>query len=189
MKKNEFEAAYRESEILRVCKQKIYIPSAGHFDFNLGRNNAIKLMKMDLTVAELSYVRPSDGFSLLHFSITSHNPYLVALFISLGANIDFAAKGGVTPRKLIEKTGHLVQGMPSAFYYHNEFLIDEGLASKREEGEKEEAGYSVGCEVVEEFSLIEISFSASEDSSDYLVTEGCKEKDGGTGVIGEFLEI
>ena len=57
------------------------------------------------------------------------------------------------------------------------------------EGEKEETGYSIGCEVVEEFSLIEISFSASEDSSDYLVTEGCKEKDGGTEVIGEFLEI
>jgi hypothetical protein len=126
---------------------------------------------------------------LLHFAITSHNPYLVALFISLGANIDFAARGGVTPRKLIEKTGHLVQGMPSAFYYHNEFLIDEGLALKREEGEKEEAGYSVGCEVVEGFSLIEISFSASEDSSGYLVTEGCKEKDSSTEVIGEFLEI
>ena len=127
MKKSEFEAIHRMSDILLLSQEKTYVASLGRFDFAKGKDNVIKLMEMKPTREELDYVRPSDGFSLLHFAITSHNPHLVALLTHWGFNIDLPARGGVTPRKLIEKTGDLVLGMKDAFYYSKKFLQDSGV--------------------------------------------------------------
>jgi hypothetical protein len=73
MKKSEFEAIHRMSDILLLSQEKTYVASLGRFDFAKGKDNVIKLMEMKPTREELDYVRPSDGFSLLHFAITSHN--------------------------------------------------------------------------------------------------------------------
>ncbi len=83
---------------------------------------------MNPTPVELLYARPSDGFTLLHLVITSHNPYLVALYSYLGADINARAVGeGVAPCGLIAKTGHLVKGMVSAFGLSKNYLKEHGL--------------------------------------------------------------
>lgn len=136
MKKNDAVdvfSTHRFTYILNNTKKTMYNGAEGIVDLGLAKKIALQIYEMKPTLEELAYVRSSDGFTLLHLAITSHNPYLVALYSHLGADINARAiGGGVTPCELIAKTGHLVEGMVSAFWLSENYLIDCGIIKEGE---------------------------------------------------------
>lgn len=129
MKREEIvDSAERSRKILKLTKQSMYDRFTDSINLSLAKQNAQKIYEMNPTHEELGYVRETDGLSLLHLAIFSHNPYLVALYRHLGLNPDFHKfESGITPRSLILKTGHLVHGMRNAFFTSDDFLRDAGI--------------------------------------------------------------
>lgn len=129
MKREEIvDSAERSRKILKLTKHSMYDRFTDSINLSLAKQNAQKIYEMNPTHEELGYVRESDGLSLLHLAIFSHNPYLVALYRHLGLNPDFHKfESGVTPKSLILKTGHLVHGMRDAFFTPDDFLRDAGI--------------------------------------------------------------
>ncbi|MEM6339152.1 MAG: hypothetical protein AAF673_04430, partial [Pseudomonadota bacterium] len=121
-------SAERLRDILTLTTHSMYDRFTNSINLGLAKQIAQKIYEINPTPEELGYVREADGLSLLHLSIFSHNPYLVALYMHLGANPDFHKfESGVTPRSLIFKTCHLVHGMRSAFFTPDNFLRDAGI--------------------------------------------------------------
>ncbi len=129
MKREErVDGAERLREILKLTTHSMYDRFTNSINLSLAKQNALKVYEINPTAEELGYVRAADGISLLHLAIFSHNPYLVALYVHLGVNPDFHKfENGVTPRSLISKTGHLVDGMRNAFFTPDDFLRDTGI--------------------------------------------------------------
>ena len=120
--------AERLREILKFTTHSMYDRFTNSINLSLAKQNALKVYEISPADQELGYVRAADGVSLLHLAILSHNPYLVALYRHLGVDPDFHKfEGGVTPRSLISKTGHLVDGMRIAFFTPDDFLRDAGI--------------------------------------------------------------
>lgn len=118
----------RLREILKLTTHSMYDRFSGSINLSLAKENAQKVHEISPTLEELGYVRAADGVSLLHLAIFSHNPYLVALYVHLGVNPNFHKfEDGVTPRSLISKTGHLVDGMRIAFFTPEDFLRNAGI--------------------------------------------------------------
>jgi hypothetical protein len=135
-------------------------------DLDKCMENAICFIQVDPTSKELSAVRSSDGFSLLHIAVNRLNPFLVAILICLGMNINSKAKGdGITPIELFKKTGHLVGGMKSAFYDAEKFLTKVGLLGCPKSDKAEEKDSSIKSIAIDEDgfkSSYEVDFECKE---------------------------
>lgn len=73
-------SAERLRDILKLTTQNMYDRFIKSINLSLAKQNAIKVYEIHPVPEELGYIRESDGVSLLHLAIFSHNPYLVALY-------------------------------------------------------------------------------------------------------------
>lgn len=121
-----YDDQHRINKIIVLAQEKIYDTSK--MSINVERGIAIaEEVRCTIKPEDLEYTRKSDGWSLLHFAITSYNPFLVALFIDYGFDVDVKAKNAaITPRELYEKIGYLAE-IVEAFENPRNFLEKYGV--------------------------------------------------------------
>lgn len=135
-----YDDQHRINKIIVLAQEKIYDTSERSINIARGIDIAREVYGI-IKLEDLEYTRKSDGWSLLHFAITSYNPFLVALFIDYGFDVDVKAKNAtITPRELYEKIGYLAEIVeafenPRNFLEQYEVLYTEYLEKERSSSE------------------------------------------------------
>ena len=143
-------------ELLKLVKQNLYNKNTNTIDLEWGKEITQQVIDMmPIKKEDLNYIRESDGFSMLHFANTSHNPYLVALFLFLKVDLSYSGSNCVAPRKFIENTQYLVEGMSEDLYDPRGFLAKEWII-KLNNVEESKARESVSSAQTEAASVTDL---------------------------------